>query len=244
MNGTNDDRQPQSGRSIREIISDATDRELKDFATGSLTPDELVAMAAAEERRRKRRMRRISGIAALFVIVLACGAFFVFSTFTNDVEADKNPKEEIVTEDGVIIEDGGWGSSSEDGWVITDWKEVSAAKATIPELVIPEYVPEGYEFEKLTINNGGSFVDVEYLFSKQETEYLILQEHIQNEGVEMTQIYDSDQFIESSKGNIYMFYDGNSQIENAIIQFDDGITISVRSNFNTETIKKIIESLN
>ena len=49
MSGMNDGRQPQSGRRIREIISDATDRELKDFATGSLTPDELAAMAAAEE---------------------------------------------------------------------------------------------------------------------------------------------------------------------------------------------------
>ena len=33
MSGMNDDRRPQSERSIREIISDATDRELKDFAT-------------------------------------------------------------------------------------------------------------------------------------------------------------------------------------------------------------------
>ena len=71
MSGMNDDRRPQSGRSIREIISDATDRELKDFATGSLTPDELVAMAAAEERRRKRRMRRISGIAGIVIAEVA-----------------------------------------------------------------------------------------------------------------------------------------------------------------------------
>ena len=121
MSGMNDDRRPQSGRSIREIVSDATDRELKDFATGNLTLDELVAMAAAEERRRKRRMRRISGIAALFVIVLACGAFFVFSTFTTDVDADKNPKEEIVTEDGVIIEDGGWEGNSEHRLIVNNW---------------------------------------------------------------------------------------------------------------------------
>ena len=168
MSGMNDDRRPQSGRSIREIISDATDRELKDFATGNLTPDELVAMAAAEERRRKRRMRRISGIAALFVIVLACGAFFVFSTFTTDVDADKNPKKEIVTEDGVIIEDGGWGSSSEDGWIITDWKEVSAAKATIPELVIPEYVPKGYEFESLKVEGSKECTVAQYSYSNSE----------------------------------------------------------------------------
>ena len=161
MSGMNDDRRPQSGRSIREIISDVTDRELKDFATGNLTPDELVAMAAAEERRRKRRMRRISGIAALFVIVLACGAFFVFSTFTTDVDADKNPKEEIVTEDGVIIEDGGWGSSSEDTWEINNWDEVKSAKAMISELLVPYYIPNGYVFEKLSIVEIGKMLKIE-----------------------------------------------------------------------------------
>ncbi len=244
MSGMNDDRRPQSGRSIREIISDATDRELKDFATGNLTPDELVAMAAAEERRRKRRMRRISGIAALFVIVLACGAFFVFSTFTTDVDADKNPKEEIVTEDGVIIEDGGWGSSSEDMWEITDWKEVSAMKATIPELVIPEYIPEGYEFERLTIVSIESIIDVDYLFVKTGSEQIVLQQKIQTENVEMTQIYDYNKCIKSSKGDIYVFNSSDSEINNAIIQMDDGIIVYIWYSVNDDEIKKVVESLN
>ena len=174
MSGMNDDRRPQSGRSIREIISDVTDRELKDFATGNLTPDELVAMAAAEERRRKRRMRRISGIAALFVIVLACGAFFVFSTFTTDVDADKNPKEEIVTEDGVIIEDGGWGSSSEDMWEITDWKEVSIAKSSIPDLIVPQYVPLDYAFKKLVIGDTENIKNIEYIFENSNAKEIVI----------------------------------------------------------------------
>lgn len=241
MSGMNDDRRPQSGRSIREIISDATDRELKDFATGSLTPDELVAMAAAEERRRKRRMRRISGIAALFVIVLACGAFFVFSTFTTDVDADKNPKEEIITEDGVIIEDGGWGSSSEDGWIITDWKEVSAAKATIPELVIPEYVPEGYEFESLRIEYAENIMRDTYTFKTTKGDSIVIQECLNDESLEMTYIKDADLEIESSKGKVYI--KETAQEKNATIYMDDGIVIYVWSNIDVNEIVNIVENI-
>ena len=241
MSGMNDDRRPQSGRSIREIISDATDRELKDFATGNLTLDELVAMAAAEERRRKRRMRRISGIAALFVIVLACGAFFVFSTFTTDVDADKNPKEEIVTEDGVIIEDGGWGSSSEDGWIITDWKEVSAAKATIPELVIPEYVPEGYEFESLRIEYAENIMRDTYTFKTTKGDSIVIQECLNDESLEMTYIKDADLEIESSKGKVYI--KETAQEKNATIYMDDGIVIYVWSNIDVNEIVNIVENI-
>ena len=241
MSGMNDDRRPRSGRSIREIISDATDRELKDFATGNLTPDELVAMAAAEERRRKRRMRRISGIAALFVIVLACGAFFVFSTLTTDVDADKNPKEEIVTEDGVIIEDGGWGSSSEDGWIITDWKEVSAAKATIPELVIPEYVPKGYEFESLKVEGSKECTVAQYSYSNSENGVVTILQYIQDEQLGATHIKSEGRSIETSKGMLYFFED--TEINKATIKINDGSIIEIWSNLPEIEVVHIIESL-
>lgn len=240
MSGMNDDRRPQSGRSIREIISDATDRELKDLATGNLTPDELVAMAAAEERRRKRRMRRISGIAALFVIVLACGAFFVFSTFTTDVDADKNPKEEIVTEDGVIIEDGGWGSSSEDTWEITDWNEVSAMKATIPELVIPEYIPEGYEFKKLTITEIEKMISAEYIFINNEKDEVRMQQYINNENLENIYMADS-RILNSNKGTIYVTE--TSEIKNATAYMNDGTIVYIWSNLTDEQIVRIVDRM-
>lgn len=241
MSGMNDDRRPQSGRSIREIISDATDRELKDFATGNLTPDELVAMAAAEERRRKRRMRRISGIAALFVIVLACGAFFVFSTFTTDVDADKNPKEEIVTEDGVIIEDGGWGSSSEDTWEITDWKEVNTAKATIPELMIPEYIPEGYEFERLTIDNLGTSQRMAFIFVNNYGIELFINEYKQGESLQVTDIFDYSRIIESQKGNVYLL-DMDTNIK-ATIQINDDLIVEIFSELTDNELIDIINSM-
>lgn len=241
MSGMNDDRRPQSGRSIREIISDVTDRELKDFATGNLTPDELVAMAAAEERRRKRRMRRISGIAALFVIVLACGAFFVFSTFTTDVDADKNPKEEIVTEDGVIIEDGGWGSSSEDMWEITDWKEVSIAKSSIPDLIVPQYVPLDYAFKKLVIGDTENIKNIEYIFENSNAKEIVIKEDIYSEKLESTEIYKKDREISTNKGNVYI-YEGES-MNNAIIKLNDGIIVYIWTDLDDTEIEKMVNSI-
>lgn len=241
MSGMNDDRRPQSGRSIREIISDATDRELKDFATGNLTPDELVAMAAAEERRRKRRMRRISGIAALFVIVLACGAFFVFSTFTTDVDADKNPKEEIVTEDGVIIEDGGWGSSSEDTWEINNWDEVKSAKATFAELGIPEYIPEGYIFNNLSIEEMENAITAKYIFCDMQKNELVIQQNIHNEGLGAIDIYESDRKLESKSGEIYICE--NHKNNTAIIKADNDCIVEIFSILNDDDIVKVIEGI-
>lgn len=241
MSGMNDDRRPQSGRSIREIVSDATDRELKDFATGNLTLDELVAMAAAEERRRKRRMRRISGIAALFVIVLACGAFFVFSTFTTDVDADKNPKEEIVTEDGVIIEDGGWGSSSEDMWEITDWKEVSIAKSSIPDLIVPQYVPLDYAFKKLVIGDTENIKNIEYIFENSNAKEIVIKEDIYSEKLESTEIYKKDREISTNKGNVYI-YEGES-MNNAIIKLNDGIIVYIWTDLDDTEIEKMVNSI-
>lgn len=240
MSGMNDDRRPQSGRSIREIVSDATDRELKDFATGNLTPDELVAMAVAEERRRKRRMRRISGIAALFVIVLACGAFFVFSTFTTDVDADKNPKEEIVTEDGVIIEDGGWGSSSEDMWEINNWDEVKSAKAMISELLVPYYIPNGYVFEKLSIVEIGKMLKIEYYFKNDIQDELIIQEYIQNENLDVTYVTES-RVIDSNKGAIYIVESG--EIKNATVYMNDGTSIYIWTKINDEQIVQLVDQM-
>lgn len=241
MSGMNDDRRPQSGRSIREIVSDATDRELKDFATGNLTPDELVAMAAAEERRRKRRMRRISGIAALFVIVLACGAFFVCSTFTTDVDADKNPKEEIVTEDGVIIEDGGWEGNSEHRLIVNNWEELQSVKVTIPELRIPKYIPDGYDFKELVIEESENAISVQYYFMGYNGEDLLIQEYLHGEQLESMSLYDTHRKYDTKKGVLY-FID-NKENKTAAIQLEEGCLIEVITSLDDIDVIKIVESI-
>ena len=258
MNGTNNVNRPEDMRSIAEeertdsrdngrqertigeIISDATDEELKHYHTGTLTPEELRSAVDKEQRAGRRRMlRRLTAAAALLVLVVAA-TVFAFENFTTDVDADKNAKEEIVTEDGVVIEDGGWGSDSEQSWEITDWDEVAAVKATIPDLAIPEYIPEGYEFEVLTISEFEGVASIEYVFCNEE-HTLRIQEHIHDNNLESTHT-DKEKSLESTKGKIYLetLYGEN----NAVIYLDDGIIVSVWTILNNEEIIEIIENFN
>lgn len=230
-----------NNRTLREIISDATDAELERYETGTMTPDRLKELAADAARKQRKKYRRIAGLAALFVIVVA-GAIMVFDFIDADVEADKNSKEEIVTEDGsIIIEDGGWGSSSEDGWTITDWKEVEIAKATIPELVVPGYVPEGYEFDKLKIFGGKYFFDVEYIFISDSKGELIIHQYKQDENLGAVHMNDVDHIINSRSGKIYIRND--VEYNNATIQLDDGIILDIWCKFSNEEILKIINNI-
>lgn len=259
MNGTNNGNRPEDMRSIAEeertdsrdngrqertigeIISDATDEELKHYHTGSLTPEELRSAVDKEQRAGQRRMlRRLTAAAALLMLVVAA-TVFAFENFTTDVDADKNAKEEIVTEDGVVIEDGGWGSDSEQSWEITDWDEVATMKAMIPQLVVPEYIPEGYSFSRLVISEMGNLQIVEYLFLEENNSSLEIHQHIRDENTETTQVYESLYEIDSDKGKIYMAK--GEEKKNAIIPLDDGIVIYIWSTLDDEEIRKIVDNV-
>lgn len=232
-----------SKRSIGQIISDATDEELKDYhkeSAGNMTPDRLKAMAARTEKRKRRHMRELAGVAALFILVVV-GGIMVFNTFTADVDADKNAKEEIVTEDGVVIEDGGWSGESENNWEITSWDEVESIKKIFPQVIIPEYIPNEYEFERELINEEGNIITVDYLFLDGSGEELIIQQYIQGENLNTTQIYDTDRQLESNKGTIYINETENNN--NAIIQMDDDIVIYIWTILSDQEIVKLVESM-
>lgn len=230
----------RNNRTIKEIITDATDRELEDYETGLMTPEKLRGLAAAENRRKKLRYRKIAGLAALFMVVIV-SAVMVFNSMTSDVDADKNHKEEIVTDDGVVIEDGGWGSSSEDNWTVKDWDEVKTVKAAIPELAVPEYIPEGYVFDKMEIKGTQNAIDVDYTFICSGKKIFMMHQCICDEKLDATHIYSIDKSINSNKGLIYFIDD----VENkeAIIQLDDGIILELWNDFSDSDNIRIIENI-
>lgn len=231
----------RNNRTIKEIITDATDRELEDYETGLMTPEKLRGLAAAENRRKKLRYRKIAGLAALFLVVIV-SAVMVFNSMTSDVDADKNQKEEIVTDDGVVIEDGGWGSSSEDNWTVTDWDEVKTVKAAIPELAVPEYIPEGYVFDSLQITESKKVLNIEYVFEKKNGKKLIIHQYIQQEKLESTKIEKVVRRLESTKGVIYI--SELQQNNKAIMQLDDGIVVDIWTTLSDDEIIKLVENLN
>lgn len=206
------------------------------------TYEEFSAMVDKSLAERCRRRKRIAGIAAGFVVVLLAG-ILACTNLTTDVDADKNPKEEIITEDGVIIEDGGWGSSDgEDNvWVIDSWHDVKGAKVRFPEMLVPEYIPEGYEFKDLRIETTGPKMLVyEYSFDDKKNTIEIEIQHYSS-AMNSFEVNNITRNLECNRGTIYIQERGNKI---ATIQIDDGINIYVIGNITDDDIINVIQSFN
>lgn len=229
-----------SEKSLQEILGEALDRDAADAAPSPMSYEQFQSMLSESKQVKwKKRRLRIAGFAALFMIVLVSAAL-VFRAFTTDVGANKNALEEIITEDGVVIEDKGWGSSGEDCWTITNWDEIETVKATFPDLMIPRYIPEGYEFEELTVeqleNNNIIYV---YDFLNEKNERLEMQFFRLRGGESAIKIDHISKVIFSNKGKIYV--QENNKL--ATIQMDDGQTIHVLNNLSDKDIIKLINNL-
>lgn len=230
----------RDGRTIKSIIKDSTDRELSKLSMPEMTPDMLRGMAKSAEKKKLRRYRKIAGAAAALVIV-AVGVALVFNSLSTDVEADKNAKHEVVTEDGIIIEDEGWGSSSGVCQTITEKSDINIIKEEMTNLLIPKYVPSNYLFAHLTIDKLENTCDFEYMFYDHDNCELIIHEHIQNENMSAMYVRNVKNTVMCSKGKIY-FQNGEEK-NKATIKFDDGITVDIWSNLSNDEVIKIIENL-
>lgn len=229
-----------SEKSLQEILGEALDRDAADAAPFPMSYEQFQSMLSESKQvKRKKRRLRIAGFAALFMIVLVSAAL-VFRAFTTDVGANKNAPEEIITEDGVVIEDKGWGSSGEDCWTITNWDEIETVKATFPDLMIPRYIPEGYEFEELTVERVETGDAVyRYFFFDGKEDQIQIEIFIGSEGERVIDIDQVSRTISGNKGDIYI----QSENKRAIIQFDDGLMVRIWSNLSDEDIVKLINAL-
>lgn len=230
-----------SEKSLQEILGEALERDAADAAPSPMSYEQFQSMLSERKQVKwKKRRLRIAGFAALFMIVLVSAAL-VFRAFTTDVGANKNAPEEIIMEDGVVIEDKGWGSSGEDCWTITNWDEIETVKATFPDLMIPRYIPEGYEFEELTVErlNDRSTV-YGYLFSNKTNDKIEIEIFVAGMGESETKINHVAKIISSRNGEIYL---QQEERKIATIQMDDGISIRIWSNISEEDIVKLVEHL-
>ena len=158
------------GKSLGEIISSIAEEELEKYPKKNVTRDDLIKINAKHSRRRRKKIIKIAGFAALFVfaVILTGALMFATDDFVN-VDADKNPKEKTVTEDGVVVEDEGYNSKSSDELVITEWDEIeNEYLEDLQGILVPKYVPDGYEFKKLTIESTAEMCTYIYSFVSTE----------------------------------------------------------------------------
>lgn len=253
-------------RSLHDILSDEIDRQLKENPPKKPSLEEfkemaykrleendtaadaktIVAVDTDSDNRETvwTKIKTCKPLRAACIVVCFAAAFVIggaiFSAITCDVDADKNPKEEIVTENGVIIEDGGWGSSvgEEDVVVVDDWEQVSDIKEIYTTLLVPEYIPSGYVFKRLTIESTqtGAYTG-EYLYTDDKNECLEIEVHIVQEGEISLDMKDILQTVESKEGKIFFQTGGK-----ATIRTKDGVII-IWGNLLEEDIIKIVEKI-
>lgn len=228
-------------RTLEDIISDITEQELAEKC-----PDVVITRDQLHQKIKKHRKRRLKKPVAFAVIaaVLVLGFIALWPMLSpNDIkaDADKNAKEEILTDDGVIIEDKGWGSSSEDVILITDWDEIPFAKAHVDNLLVPEYMPKGYTFKEVRIESYGSMgASINILFNNGNEELHIFESinGAKNNSFEKEQI---DDVTECEQGEILVKNYENKII--ATIQIDDGIMVTIEGDISIAECIAIIESL-
>lgn len=232
MNDINDQKTAE-----QQAFSEEIRRRLAEPGSGKPTLDEFKVMVYKDrEKRRKKRNALVACIVAAFIV-----GFLSLDALVPEVGADKNPKETIKTEDGVIIEDGGWGSSEEDDnvWVTEDWNDVMDARELFTGLLIPTYVPEEYTFMKLEVksmdygqkvceynfieNNSKDILEIEFFYKKTPENSL--------------EINNVSKRIESTKGDVYIQEDESK----ATIQIDGGIIVSIWCDLSEDKILKIID---
>lgn len=233
MNDINDQKTAEQQAFSKEIR-----RRLAEPGSGKPTLDEFKVMVYKDrEKRRKKRNAMVACVVAAFIV-----GYLAFDELVPEVGADKNPKETIQTEDGVIIEDGGYGSSVGENnvWVITEWRHIDDIKALDSRIVIPKYVPKEYSFEKLKVEKvvQNDYI-CEYFFSNGK-DSLEIETMIFSTGENCLNISNIKRKVESNKGTIYI-QDGEKKL--ATMQVDGGITVNVWGSVSDVQIKNIIEGL-
>lgn len=244
---TNDDnvmkqRERESTEILRECFDAQIMKKFEENPPEILSYEQFSDMIDRDQRKLRRRRRRIAGIAACFIVAMLMGVFACSLPGTN-VDADNNPKEEIATDDGVIIEDGGWGSSeyADNVWMTDDWEQVEDAKDIVPQLLIPEYIPEGYKFEELYVEKlDEGLVVCEYVFMNHNNDIIeveILFNKLTQGTLEIDKV---SRVLEYDIGNVYI-QEGQNKI--ATIQIDDGIIVYIIGNISDENRMKVIKNL-
>lgn len=233
MNDINDQKTAE-----QQAFSEEIRRRLAEPGSGKPTLDEFKVMVYKDrEKRRKKRNALVACIVAAFVV-----GYLTYDDLVPEVGADKNPKETIQTEDGVIIEDGGYGSSEEadNVFIIEDWLQVDDAKTISTKIIIPKTIPKGYMFDKLeieTLETGA--IACEYIFIN-DNQHIIIDEYIPQNTLSAFDINEYTRIINHENNDIYILEEENKI---ATMYMDDGIILNVWGMLSDEEIIDIMESM-
>ncbi|MCI5687063.1 MAG: DUF4367 domain-containing protein, partial [Emergencia sp.] len=173
--------------------------------------------------------------------MVACvGTFSVVNLLSpDDVIAGKN--DPVMTEEGnnTIVKEG-QGQPGEnlggDTMIEPDWDKVAVIKKSYPDMLIPGYVPEGYEFKELQVSAMEEIEVFTFLF-KQEEESLMIQQVL---GAEMKVIKSYTRSMKTENGTEIRIKEDESKVAYCFI--DESMYI-IEGSISDEEYIRIVEKL-
>lgn len=175
---------------IGEALRNQSRKERLDLA-------QLEEWVEADRQRRRAKVKRILAVASCFII-LCIGTFslkFVFDPDDSIATAGKNDNK--VTEEGnnAVVkpnEDGADENTGGEEIIVREWSGVNEIREQYEDLVVPNYIPNGYNFDSLTINGNTAIKKYTYLFSNGDKSLII----DQMMDTELAVVYDYDRKIQ------------------------------------------------
>ena len=228
---------------LAAVLREGLEQEIGEIPEVSINIDELKQLEAADRKTRKIKRLRTISVAAAAVIVCAAIIYTVLPESVVPVDADKNTKPTVEEKDGVVIINEGdvEGDSGEVSITETDWDKIEDLKEYVPNLYIPGYVPEGYEFEKATVvRYSEGLYKSDIVFVDDKNEIISIAQTTQKEDSKTIFIEQYEEKFECSLGEVY------------IVKYQKGISgtlisgherIFIFGNISSNEMKNICESL-
>ena len=238
MNGSAD-----GEKKLAAVLKEGLEEDLGEIPEVSINIEELKKLEETDRKKRKQKRVRNAGVAAAAVIVCAVILYAVWPQSAVPVDADKNTEQKVEEKDGVVIINEGdvEGDSGEVSVTETDWNKVSDLKEYVPNLYIPGYVPEGYEFEKATVETyDEEMYESKFIFKNIESKELLITQTSQDKGTQTDFLEKYDQTFSCKLGDVYVTKHQKG-ISATIIVKDDRIFIF--GELPVKEMKKISNSL-
>lgn len=182
---------------IGEALRNQSRKERLDLA-------QLEAWVEADRQKRRAKMKRILAIASCFIIICA-GTFSLKFAFDDDAVATAGKNDNKVNEEGnnVVIknnEEGVDENIGDEEIICKNWESIKDAKKNYSQLLVPDYIPDRYDLQSLSIVDNELIKKYKYIFTS-NNESIEIKESI---GIEEKVYYNYDRKIDCDGYEIFI----------------------------------------
>lgn len=240
---------------LSEILQRAVENEpentgfYQELEYTQIDQDYLENLIEQKRKKKKGRSLRRINIAAIILAFFVVSSAMVMVINEGAVSAVKGKLEKLVIREdhSLVLENEGLTKVSNvenKNVLIESWKDIGGARKMLPDLYIPNYIPETYEFQSLSINrNEKNKYWAAYQFKDDAGGILCINQYKMgaSEDLRLT-VNDYDEVIEAGLAEVYISY---SNFDDAIMAtyLLEGNKFDISGNLTLEELEKIVVNL-